>query len=518
MKRPNFLVTLMIVLLAITLPFGLAVLAGGREHVFIGFLVNPADGATYLAKMYQGWSGAWRFTLPYTAEPGNGAYLNLYYMFLGHLARWLGIPLIWMFHLARLVGAGLLCIALIQFYARVFAGQPDLYHYAFALTIFGSGMGWLILSAQQLPTDFWVAEAYPFLAMYTNPHFPAGLALLLFSLTLLIDPAARWRELKLLLLGLLTAVILPFGLVVALMAGCGWLAWTWMETRRFEWQPVFCLGLLGGPFLLYLFWAAQVDPVLAVWNMQNQTPSPPIWDFLLAFSPALALAPFGILHLVGMKENLARRALIAWLPLGLLLIYFPFSLQRRFMLGFYIPAAALSVYGVDYLRLKLGQRAGRFAGGLKRALAPALFALALPTTLLVVIIGLFGAFNLAPKLYLTRDEARALDWIRTETPSRALVLASPEMGSLVPAFTGRRVIYGHPFETVHAAQEEKRVEAFYGQTAKVTAGDNLISERGIDYLIYGPWERLLGGGLDLSALPLVFDAGSVQIYATKAGR
>ena len=215
MNRPNIVVALVVVFLLLTLPFALAAFIGGREQVFIGFLANPADGITYLAKMYQGWSGTWLFQLPFSAEPGSGAYLFLFYLFLGHLARWLGLPLIIIFHLARLLGAGLLLFALARFYDYVFAGRPDLYRIAFWLTVIGSGMGWLILALGPPPTDFWVAEAYPFLAMYTNPHFPIGLALILFSFTLMLDPAARFKEGKLLLAGLLIAVILPFGLVVA---------------------------------------------------------------------------------------------------------------------------------------------------------------------------------------------------------------------------------------------------------------------------------------------------------------
>ena len=68
----------------------LAVIAGGDTHVFGGFLLNPLDGNSYLAKMQQGASGSWRFTLPFTPEPGEGAYLFLFYLALGHLCRLTG--------------------------------------------------------------------------------------------------------------------------------------------------------------------------------------------------------------------------------------------------------------------------------------------------------------------------------------------------------------------------------------------------------------------------------------------
>ena len=44
-------------------------------YEFAGFTYNAIDGNSYLAKMRQGWEGEWKFTLPYTSDPGEGTYL-----------------------------------------------------------------------------------------------------------------------------------------------------------------------------------------------------------------------------------------------------------------------------------------------------------------------------------------------------------------------------------------------------------------------------------------------------------
>jgi hypothetical protein len=264
---------------------------------------------------------------------------------------------------------------------------------------------------------------------------------------------------------------------------------------------VAALGLLGGPFLLYQFWAAQTDPVLSGWNAQNITLTPPVWDVALSLSPALLLAFPGLACLWREKTHPARRILIPWFVLGLLLIYIPVSLQRRFMLGLYIPTAALAILGLDWLKVRLPRRSKLFTR--------LLVGLSLPTNLALILILSMGVLGHAQELYLTRDESAALHWIDANTPANTLVLASPKMGAWIPGFTGRRVIYGHPYETVHAQAEEKAVTDFF--TAQ-TVDEPFLTSRGINYIFYGPREAAINPALDLSALPVAFKSGSVIVY------
>jgi hypothetical protein len=326
---------------------------------------------------------------------------------------------------------------------------------------------------------------------------------MLYGFTLLLRKDARFRNLQLIFIGLLISVIMPFGVVLTLAVAGAWLGWEWFETRIFDWQPVFSLGLLGGPYLLYQFWISQTDPVLAGWNAQNVNLSPWVLDFLFSFSPALILSGFGIYLLYRRKTYAPRRLLIVWLVLGLALIYLPTPLQRRFMLGFYIPTSVLAVFGIDYLRQKYPTWQKRFI--------PGMFFLALPTNILLILMACVSAFIHPPLLYLTRDEADAMQWINTHTPLNSLVLASPEMSQFIPALTGRRVIYGHPYETVHAIIEENRVNTFYRSFGPVD--ERLVLERNVNYILFGPRERLLGGDPDLSAHLLLYQAGDVRIFA-----
>ncbi len=176
-------IVLAAVLLSLFLPYIYAAAQSNQEFMFGGFLLNPTDGNSYLAKMYQGWLGDWRFTLPYTAEAGQGAYLFLFYLALGHLARITGISLVLSFHIARLLSILLMLpVSLSVLQSRTSKSSPSI-TLLMRSASFGSGLGWLAVPLGGFTSDFWVAEAYPFLSAYANPHFPLGLALLLFILT-----------------------------------------------------------------------------------------------------------------------------------------------------------------------------------------------------------------------------------------------------------------------------------------------------------------------------------------------
>ena len=523
------MILLAVVLIFIGLPYLLAVAWQGHDFFFSGFLLNPIDGNSYLAKMYQGWAGEWKFHLTYTAaaypaQAGSGAYLFLFYLFLGHLARWLGLPLIVLFHVARLAGASVMVFSLAAFFQHIFAGQPPAVRLATWLAALGSGLGWLVLLSGLLPSDFWVAEAYPFLSAYANPHFPLGLALLLWMFLFSQEAEPRWKNLVwLAVLGLIESVVLPFGLPLAGVILAGARAWDWWEARS-EWErkkslqrteQLLAALLPGACFVGYQLWVSLADPLLAGWNAQNLTPSPELWDFLLSFSPVLIFAVVGAWRLYHLREYPARKLLLSWFVIGLILIYMPFSLQRRFMLGFYIPSVGLAVVGARALAERMR----------RKWLIPTLVGLSMPTNLFLLLAGLAGIFGHSGQIYLSADEYHAIQWLAQQSAQNrmlqnGLVLASSEIGSFIPAYTGMRVIYGHPFETVNALTEEQSVQAFFKGDLTQPSQADFLASRGVDMIFYGPREE------EMVESPLspfrgfvqVFQSGAVTIWAREGPR
>ena len=491
-----------ILIIIISFPFVYAQISGGNNYVFSGFLLNPQDGNSYLAKMQEGWSGSWQFTLPYTAEPGSGTYLFLFYLFLGHLAYWLHIPILVVFHAARVLAAIGLFYVLSVFLSRFLKLESSSARRIFLLLAFCSGVGWLAFPAGVFTSDFWVAEAYPFLSCYANPHFPLGLALVLGIFILFGERPGVYRNSAIFVVSLLLAVVLPFGVVIAALLLFGLAVWKWIEKKGVAWQGLIAFGLGGVPFLFYQEWVSLTHPVLQGWNAQNLTPSPPIWDFILSFSPVFLLALYGVWVAWQSRQDSGMRLLILWFILGLVLIYFPFSLQRRFMLGFYIPAACLGVVGLQKIT----------RDNPKKWLWPLTFFLSIMTNLIVILAGVFGVQTHAPAIYLQKPESQALAWISANTPANSIILASPEMGLFIPADTGRRVLYGHPFETVNAVQEKSQVHTFFKGGLTAPEQEKFITDNRISYIFWGPREQALGSPAILTRMKTVYQVGNVIIY------
>ena len=270
-----------------------------------------------------------------------------------------------------------------------------------------------------------------------------------------------------------------------------------------ELLPLIMVGAFAAPWIMYDAWATAAHPALANWSAQNFTPSPPLWDALISGGVPLLLA------LPGIAVALRRRAPfdrvpVAWLGLAALLLYAPFSLQRRLSLGLWTPLVILAAVGVrDAIWPRLSAR-------WRPAVLVAVAGLALPSNLLVYAATLGAIQKHEPRVFLSRDEAAAMTWLGQNTPPGSIVLAAPATSLFIPARSDARVIYGHPFETVDAGVHKRAVEDFFaGRVPPAT----FLAAYDVDYVFCGPREQALGPRPALeSRWQPVFEQGEVTIY------
>jgi len=502
------------VALATLLPIWLAQQMAPPDHSFAGFLINPIDGFSYLAKMRQGFDGGWQFHLPYAPQPGAGAFLFPYYLLLGHIARLIGAELIVVLHAARVVAAAMMFIAIYRFLEEFVAERGERW-FAFALCLVGAGWGWMGIAFGFVASDLSIPESTPFLSAYANAHFPLALAAFMgAALGVLGRNAGRpgWL-LSCLICGAGMALVLPFVLLPAVaILLTGIVIGARQERlsgtpssgrRRFVALGVFVLG--ASPWAAYDLWLLLTRPDLAAWNAQNQTPSPSPGAYLLGFAPLLLLAVIAVV--ANRRLTGTHRILLAWAIVQSMLLYAPLALQRRLSLGLFIPLAALAAMG-----LSIAARRGAW----RRPLATLVLASVIPTNLVVIAAGLGGVLHAEPLLVQSNDEACALRSLAEHAAPGSLVLAGVTVGNRIPAFADARVVYGHPFETPNALAEKALIESLFSESTDLDAAMAILEARQVDFVYYGPEEKALGPASWPSELPTAVVCGRVTLASVPA--
>jgi hypothetical protein len=494
-----------IVIVMVTLPYIYAFQTADSNHVFGGFLINPIDGHSYLAKMQLGYNDEWKFTLPYTSEKSDGAYLFLAYILLGHITRILNTNLIIVFHLARIFGAAFLLWSVSNFNKVIFSESWQRIDWYIVSTL-GAGLGWIAALFGLFTSDFWVAEAYPFLSMYTNPHFSFGLGLMVLVLT----PPKRFPIIKNLSLGVCLGLIQPFNVVIVILVLAArtineLVGLTGSLKQRVENSQLLlsliAFGLGGGIILGYQYIVIQVDPLLAAWNLQNITPTPGLLDLIFSLSPCLILALIGIKDAWGTEGG---RMLVYWAAISLCLILVPWSLQRRFLSGIFIPVSGLAILGLDKL-LKIKKADVAISSVL-------LFLLVIPTNLFVIISGVQASNRNDPAIYWDLNLNEALEWINHDTELDSVILADEVTGLYIPSQTGRGVIYGHPFETIEAESQLDFVRDFFGGNFKMDDICEEMFNRNISYILSRMELEAINQEMGKCEFPAVYENSEVVIY------
>lgn len=449
---------------------------------YTGLLVNHFDGESYYAKMQQGARGDWLFHLAFTPEPHEGALVYTFYLALGHLSSTLGLPLPLTYHLARVVAGALMLLVAYRLIARCF-DQARTRRAAFLLLAFSAGLGWLLAPLGITTADLWVAEGFTFLSILVNPHFPLAISLMLLILLEVLGagdspPATVWPAIRSALFGLALAVVQPFPVPVVLAVLAVYLTILTARDRRLPWRQILVTGaaaLAAAPVMIYDLYVYRANPALAAWSAQNLTTSLPPWNYALGYGLILILAIAGIPTAVRRRRP-TDLLLLSWIGSTAVLLYLPFALQRRFIIGLHVPLALLAAMGLEqaiWPRVRARRRA------LVTGLITGLSAL---TMVFVPLVAVAGVAQGQQSLVMSAGEAAAWSWLKANTSWTDTVLAPVDSGEFVPAWAGNRVVYGHPFETIDAKIKEAEVARFYDAEATTAERRALLDRYDVRYV------------------------------------
>jgi hypothetical protein len=524
---------IIVALIITSLPYLIGLARSTPERVYGGFAIAIEDGNSYLAKMNEGAHGLWLFHLVYTSEPHTGAVFFLFYFLLGKFAVFAHLPLITVFHLSRLICAGLLLLVLYRFIA-LFAVSRAVQRIAFLLIVFSGGLGWLLFLIGQPnwlgspPIDLISPEAFTFLTLYAFPHIALARMFLLLGFILLWSDDPRYSVRHSVGVGvcwLLMGLLVPIdaGAVYALLAAS--LIADSIAQRRVAWRLVrraIVAGLIAAPVLIYSFLMFTLDPILAIWSAQNVLLSPSPLHYLAAYLFV------GILAIIGLRKNphseTRNPKLIGWLIIIPIMIYLPFSFQRRLIESWQIPLCLFAAIGLVYRLLPLWRRSRlvrrlalqpRYSvRGLSRWAIALLLFVSSATYVLLLSEQATRLLAQQPPAFRDGGEISALDWLNRQTTYDDVVLSAYDTGNFLPTQVAARVFLGHGPETVHSDQKRELVAEFFKAATPNATREKFLRDWPITYVFYGPLEKQLGviDLLALNDLSLVYDQGGYQIY------
>lgn len=436
-------------------PYLYAYFVQPQGHVFMGFFYLGDDANTYLAKMRQGWEGSWSWQNRYTTEASPSAYLFMFWIVLGHIAALLDLPLIVVFHLAR-IGAAFALMAAAWFAIRHFVKDPAARRFAFFFLAIGLGMGYVIQAlghpvvfGNRTDTLDWrMPELTAFYSILALPHFAWSGVFACLGVGLTLKAIERGSLRLGALAGLAwlgQASIHPQ--MPILMGGAALLALALRPAPRRGWVAAATAFAIPAPYIVYSYLAFIGNPEVQRWTFHSKNALPPE-----SISLFFALAPQLLLALTGLPGAIRRRTredvfLVAWLLLLAAILYLPNpagDLRRRFLDGLYLPLVVLGARGLYETVLP------RLRSLRARRLIPFTYvAFAAIGSAFLVLAPLAVAAQ--PQYNVTTAEYDGLTWLGSEPAGR--VLCMPGVGLYVPAYSPDTVYVGHYDETFDYAHK-----------------------------------------------------------------
>jgi hypothetical protein len=513
-ERRTVLIIAALAVCLTNLPYCLATASAPAGWEFAGVVMNFEDAHGYLAKMVQGAEGNLLYQIPFTSEDHQGAFVGGFFLALGWLSALTGLPVIWMWHLSRIV-FGILLLLTSYLFIALFIEDRARRMVAYLLVCFSSGFGWVALLAGRFSIlgfdliDFKMPEAHVFFTLVTFPHFAVGASLLLviFVLAILFHRTRRWRYIPPAgAASFLLAIVHPYNLLVAAGALGIWLLVIIWRERRLPAREALGFALIGLPALpplLYYLHVFATNPAFGAWATQSGSPSPHPVHYLIGYGPLLILAVPAMIQEARRVKTEGILPLI-WVGAVALLLYAPLKQQRRMVEGVHVPLSLLATAGLyayylprlersNFLRKLLTLRTRVYSP--RRARNFIIFlavVFTIPSNLYILAsLAATAVFHPYP-FFHERAENRAIDWLAEETASEETVLASYGTGSYIPSRINHRVFLGYWAETARCDEKMAMVDLFFQATTPDGYRSALLHEYDIAYVFYGPREALLG--------------------------
>lgn len=452
----------------------------------------------YLSLMHQGYEGNWLLTSRMTPENFPPVFAQTFFVILGQLSRIGNISLVSIYFLSRVIFAILLMLTVINIIKTFFKSNKHIILASF-LVFFSTGFWTITNTSGQLSINqfltFWT-RMDPILRTTYLPHHLASTILGFFSLILLSQGLDKSNIKKIILAGVsgLLAGLIYFASMVNILGGVAIIFLAFLCISLIK-KPRQTFGKIP-PFLIYFgisllsfLYLLGLARTIFPWSTYTTAGEKFTFGFFVseyigALGPTLMLSLLGVGFILKGKTWLPK-FLLGWaiFPfVGLLFInkiYWQFADIYYLEAATYIPLGILSAYGWKVLEQRIFQKIKGSA---------VIFAIILLIYFIPPIVFSFQKelSRFTPYYYnhyIPNEVLDGIKWLDTYTPKESVVLAGGYFGSIIPAYSHNRVVYGHPANTYKAAVKSQETDLFFSQKDASLSAE-ILRKYNVSYVFY----------------------------------
>ena len=478
-KNSGFIFSVTLIFIVFTaVPYLWGILLTPGDGKFIGFTRNIDDMAVYMSWIKQVMDGNFITYNLFQENIKSGMQINIYFVILGWIAKLISFSPTAILHLFMVLQNAVL-VYVFWLFTKLFFKEDTPRKIALVCFLFAGGIGGFVHELNSI--DLWQTEAITFMSAYLNPLFTISLIIMIGISYNLLRYFQSFSMKYLIFASLLFLILGNVHTYDCVIIAFVWISYTLFTViyRKDEIKSVCKFLLLNALFLilgsvsiLFNFFIYMKDEIYRS-RVESMIFTPSIGSVLSGFGLLVLFSILGIFFYRGKKININHFTfLLIWLILGLLVIYIPFSQQRKFIMGYEIPLSLMTGSAIFYISSLIHKR----------------FFKNIFLCTIIILMSFTNFYNIkndVDKLaemktathyfaYMSDDELEVLNFIKENKKNFSTVWASPQISLFIPSYTGVNVYYGHWSETPNYANKLKDYLNFVSGNGYKIFGDSFV--------------------------------------------
>ncbi len=522
-----FVILLAVIVTSAPYVYGWLTTPGDMQYTGIHEL-TPGDVNVYYSFIEQARQGNFLFQNLYSPEVKPALLFHPQWNLLAVFAEEFNLSNAAAFQLSRIFLLVIFLIILYILFSKFFS-EVKWRRLCLIVAVFTTGLGLFIpvfnvnqYLQGEFSVDLWVPEALTFLTIFHNPLFILALIIIISIFLLFMlnqDKSGHSKSAIIGFLALLLGFIHPYDLFIVFGVLGVYLVSRILFDRDFVPRLAFLyikklaiIFLIALPSVLYYYFIYNFIDGYKGWGSQNVTMSPSFWWYVTGYG---LIGVLGLIGLILIIKHRKKEWLFVgtWFVVIALSLYFPLRFQRRMSEGLHVPMVMLAILAIDFIFVRLKNMInGKLSFFLKTIFIWLFVVASFSTTVYLIARDMVAYKTKDIPYYLTSSQVNGFRWLKLNAPKDTVILSERVVGNFIPAYTGRKVYYGHSDLSSQAEEKKEALQWFFdGTQGSVQEKKQFLRFNSIDYIYYQKKDANDDWLIRQSFAEKVFDEGPIII-------